>query len=114
MDLFNKCLSNLLVLHGSELNTADIALFRLYSKSVPKSCTCSVWCGELGFHSYEKMCTLVSNSLEPLNSVCRKAWNMYTAKACVQQYDKNGFCSEDFLKLFCDPGTVDNDYATLL
>ena len=120
MDHFNKCLANLLVLRGNELKTADTALFsdpRLYSRSVPKSCTCSVWCGELGFHGYEKMCTLVSNSqgcLEPLNSVCRKAWNMYTAKAYVHQYEKYGLCREDFLSCFVTVEQLIKDYSTLL
>ena len=95
----NKSLANLLVLRGSELQSADVSPFynsRLYSQSVPKSCTCSVWCSEQGFNGYEKTCTLVSNSqscAHLLDGVCRKAWNMFSARAYLYQYTENGLRS---------------------
>ncbi|XP_064401726.1 tubulin delta chain-like [Halichondria panicea] len=118
-DHFNTSLANLIVLRGNELNAVDTSGFtdpRLYSNSVPQSCTCSVWCSSLGFNGYEKTCTLVSNSqscIRPLNSVCRKAWNMYTAKAYVHQYEKYGLDSEDFLSCFVTMEQLIKDYAGL-
>ena len=119
-DIVNRSLANLLILRGNELNTADDSAFkdeRLYSKSVPKSCTCSVWCSRHGFNKYEKTCTLVSNSqgcIQPLNSVCRKAWNMYTSKAYVHQYEKFGLENEEFLDSFVTVEQTIKNYATLV
>lgn len=118
-DHFNKSLTNLIVLRGNELHSVDASGFqdpRLYSKAVPQSCKCSVWCSGLGFHGYEKTCTLVSNSqgcIAPLNSACSKAWSMYTAKAYVHQYAKYGLSEEEFLSSFVTMEQLIKDYATL-
>lgn len=118
-DNVNKSLANLLILRGNELNTADDSFFkdeRLYSKIVPKSCTCSVWCSRHAFNKYEKTCTLVSNSqgcIQPLSSVCRKAWNMYTSKAYVHQYEKYGLETEEFLDSFVTVEQTIKNYATI-
>ena len=115
----NKSLSNLLILRGNELQTVDPSPFydaRLYSRSVPKSCTCSVWCSRYAFNNYEKSCTLVSNSqscVSLLNSVCRKAWNMFSARAYVYQYTENGLSQEDFLESFASVEQVLKNYASI-
>lgn len=115
----NKSLSNLLILRGNELSSADPSLFydsRLYSQSVPKSCTCSVWCSDHGFNGYEKSCTLVSNSqgcVHLLDSVCRKAWNMFSARAYVYQYTENGLSQEDFLESFACVEQLLKNYASI-
>ena len=115
----NKSLANLLILRGKELPSADLSPFydsRLYSQSVPKSCTCSVWCSDRGFNCYEKSCTLVSNSqscVHLLDSVCRKAWNMFSARAYVYQYTENGLSHEDFLECFTCVEQLLKNYASI-
>ena len=115
----NKSLANLLVLRGNELQSADVSSFfdnRLYSQSVPKSSTCSVWCSEHGFNGYEKSCTLVSNSqgcVNLLDGVCQKAWNMFSARAYVHQYIENGLSQEDFLESFATVEQLLKNYATM-
>ena len=115
----NKSLSNLLVLRGNELSLADPSPFydsRLYSQNVPKSCTCSVWCSDQDFNGYEKSCTLVSNSqgcVNLLDSVCRKAWNMFSARAYLYQYTENGLSQEDFLESFACVEQLLKNYASI-
>lgn len=115
----NKSLSNLLILRGNELQSADLSPFydsRLYAQSVPKSCTCSVWCSGCGFNGYEKMCTLVSNSqscVHLLERVCRKAWNMFSARAYVYQYTDNGLSQEELLESFASVEQILKNYATI-
>ena len=115
----NKSLANLLILRGNELHLADVSQFydsRLYSQSVPKSCTCSVWCSEHRFNGYEKTCTLVSNSqsfTKLLDGVCRKAWNMFSARAYVHQYTENGLSHEEFLECFASVEQLLKNYATI-
>ncbi len=116
---FNKSLANLIILRGNELNSVDTSNFtdpRLYSKSVPGCFTNSVWCNGLSFRGYEKTCSLVSNSqgcVRPLNSVCKKAWSMYTAKAYIHQYEKYGLQNDDFLNCFITMEQLIKNYACL-
>ena len=115
----NKSLSNLLILRGNELSSADPSPFydsRIYSHSVPKSCTCSVWCSNHGFNGYEKSCTLVSNSqgcVNLLDGVCRKAWNMFSARAYMYQYTENGLSQDDFLESFACVEQLLKNYASI-
>lgn len=114
----NTSLANLLILRGSELDLVDTSLLSdpaLYSRYVPTSCTCSVWCSSQAFNRYEKCCTLVSNSescLGPLDKVCAKAWTMYSSRAYVHQYQKHGFAEEDFLRSFAAVEQIIRDYRT--
>lgn len=115
----NKSLANLLILRGNELDTADITPFHdahLYTSWVPKSHTCSVWCSSHSFNRYEKCCTLVSNSqscVQPLDSVCQRAWNMFSARAYIHQYLSYGFSEEEFLESFLTVEQLLKDYTTL-
>lgn len=115
----NKSLANLLVLRGNELETVDVAPFkdpRLYSSRVPMSCTCSVWCCKHTFNKYDKSCTLVSNGqgcIQPLDSVCQKAWNMYTAGAYVHQYERFGLEADDFVESFITVEQIIKNYSTI-
>ena len=116
---FNKSLANLLVLRGNELIQADPSLFKepcLYSRLVPSSRTCSVWCSSNSFSRYEKCCTLVSNSqssVPPLDDVCGKAWNMFSSRAYVHQYERFGLAKEDFMCSFVAIEQVIKDYREL-
>lgn len=115
----NKSLANLLILRGNELDTADVSPFcdpRLYCGWIPESFTSGVWCSRHAFNKYEKCCTLLSNSqscISPLDSVCQKAWNMFTAKAYVHQYLQYGLTEEEFLGSFITVEQILKDYATI-
>ena len=68
------------------------------------------------FNGYEKSCTLVSNSqgcVHLLDSVCRKAWNMFSARAYVYQYMENGLSHEDFLESFACVEQLLKNYASI-
>ena len=115
----NRSLANLLVLRGNELETADPAIFlepQLYAPWTPASGRCTTWCGSHALNCYEKSSTLVSNSqscLPLLEGVCRKAWNMFTVRAYVHQYQKHGWGLEDFMESFVTVEQVLRDYARL-
>jgi tubulin delta len=112
----NTSLSNVLILRGNELDSADTSVLsdpQLYSRCTPSSCTCSVWGSNQAFNHYEKCCTLVSNSqscVKPLENVCAKAWSMYSARAYVHQYEKYGFTDEDFMSSFAAAEQILEDY----
>jgi len=116
---YSKSLSNLLVLRGSELETADPGMFRdprLYADLVPRSCTCSVWCSPVPFNRYEKSCSLVSNSqacVVPLDAVCGKAWHMFSSRAYVHQYERFGLIEEDFMRSFVSLEQLIRDYRNI-
>lgn len=116
---FNVSLANLLILRGNELDTANAGVLsdrELYSSCSPPSCTCSVWGSTQPFNRYEKCCSLVSNSqscVGPLERVCEKAWNMYSARAYVHQYEKYGFTQEDFVSSFVAVEQILKDYKTI-
>ena len=116
----NKSLANLLVVRGNELDSADVAPFQdqgLYAKWVPRSCTSTIWCSNHSFNRYEKSCTLVSNSqscVQPLESVCQRAWNMFTSRAYVHQYLHHGLNEEEFLDSFATVEQIIKNYASLI
>lgn len=102
----NKSIANLVIARGNEPETADPSPFMdhaLYSQWVPQEFACSTWASRHAFNKYEKSCTLLSNSqscVSPLDSACRKAWQMYAARAYVHQYLQNGLSDQDFLDCF--------------
>ena len=118
-DGINLSLANLLILRGKELKSADVRILsdpQLYSGHAPSSRTCSVWCSKYSFNRYEKCCTLVSNSqacVQPLDRVCGRAWNMFSARAYLHQYEKFGFSSEEFMSSFVTVEQVLRDYSSI-
>lgn len=102
----NKSIANLVIARGNELETADLSPFMdhtLYCRWAPQEFACSMWASRHAFNKYEKSCTLLSNSqscVSPLDSACRKAWQMYAARAYVHQYLQNGLSEQDFLDCF--------------
>ena len=115
----NKSLTNLLVARGSDLADLDTSLITdrsLYSSLSLPSFLCSVWCSENPFNKYEKSCTLLSNSqgcVNPLETACQKAWQMYTSRAYVHQYLQNGLSEQEFLDSFLRVEQVLKSYATI-
>ena len=115
----NTSLANLLILRGNELEEVDNTILsepRLYSDHAPSSRRLSMWCSNCAFNKYEKCCTLVSNNqscLDPLDQVCRKAWNMFSAGAYLHQYSKYGFSQQDFLNSFVAVEQILKNYRTI-
>lgn len=115
----NVSLANVLILRGNDLEQADVSTFReshLYSSHAPSSQACSVWCSSRTFNKYEKCCSLVSNSqscVGPLEDVCGKAWDMFSSKAYLHQYERFGLTQEDFLESFVSMEQVLKDYREL-
>ena len=115
----NKSLANLLVARGNELESLDTLPFRepsLYCRWAPPDLSCSVWCSEHHFNKYEKSCTLLSNSQScvlPLDTACRKAWQMYSSRAYIHQYLQNGLSDQDFLECFLCVEQLIKSYATV-
>ena len=115
----NKSLANLLVVRGNELESVEKSIFddgSLYCKWAPRELSCSVWCSRRPFNRYEKSCTLLSNSqscVSPLDTACRKAWQMFTSRAYVHQYLQNGVSEHDLLDSFARVEQVIKSYATI-
>ncbi|XP_037402629.1 tubulin delta chain isoform X2 [Pygocentrus nattereri] len=116
---FNRSLSNLLILRGKDVSSADAGAFKdpaLYVSWVPPDDTFSSWTSPVPFNGYEKSATLVSNSqflLKPLDNIVRKAWNMFVSRAYVHQYTKFGISEEDFLDSFSMLEQIISSYTHL-
>ena len=116
----NKSLANLLILRGNELDTANVASFQepqLYTNWVPSAHRCKVWSNKQSFNKYEKCCTLVSNSqscVQPLDCVCQRAWDMFSARAYVHQYLHYGLSEEEFLDSFVSVEQILKNYTSLM
>lgn len=114
----NKSLGNLLVVRGNELESVEKSIFTdksLYCKWALPDLACSVWCSKRTFNRYEKSCTLLSNSqgcVLPLDTACRKAWQMYSCRAYVHQYLQNGLSEQELLDSFLSVEQVIKSYAT--
>ncbi|XP_042197922.1 tubulin delta chain isoform X2 [Callorhinchus milii] len=88
----------------------------LYTSWTPAESALSVWQASQTFNKYERSATMVSNSqsvLKPLDSVVRKAWNMFASRAYVHQYTKYGIAEEDFLDSFTTMEQVVASYSNL-
>ena len=115
----NKSLANLLVVRGGELEGLDASMFAdrsLYCKWAPHDFSSTVWCSEHPFNKYEKSCTLLSNTqscISALETVCRKAWQMYSSRAYVHQYLHNGLAEQDFVDCFLCVEQVLKSYAMM-
>ncbi|XP_066536240.1 tubulin delta chain [Hoplias malabaricus] len=116
---FNRSLSNLLVLRGKEVSSANTDAFRdptLHVPWLPQESTFSYWNSPLPFNGYEKSATLVSNSqslLKPLDNIVRKAWNMFVSRAYIHQYTKFGISEDDFLDSFTMLEQIISSYTHL-
>ena len=115
----NKSLANILVVRGNELESVEKSIFydrSLYCQWAPPDVSCRVWCSRRPFNKYEKSCTLLSNSqgcVGPLDTACRKAWQMYTSRAYVHQYLQNGLSEQELLDSFLGVEQVIKSYATI-
>ena len=115
-----KCLSNLFVFRGKDLQELDLSGLladqSMYSDSVPPPLRQWVWSSPHPFNRYEKSCTVLSNSqscLQSLNTVTEKAWKMYSSRAYIHQYERFGLCEENFMKSFVEVEQIVKDYSTI-
>ncbi|XP_043114132.1 tubulin delta chain [Puntigrus tetrazona] len=116
---FNLSLANLLILRGKDVSTAVTDGFKdpaLYVPWLQPENSFSTWSSPVAFNGYEKSATLVSNNqslLKPLDSIVRKAWNMFESRAYVHQYMKFGISEEDFLDSFTALEQIISSYTHL-
>uniref|UniRef100_A0A8C4X9L5 Tubulin delta chain n=1 Tax=Erpetoichthys calabaricus TaxID=27687 RepID=A0A8C4X9L5_ERPCA len=116
---FNTSLSNLLILRGKDVQSADQGAFAdpaLYTSWRPPGSSITTWRTPIAFNRYEKLATLVSNSqllLKPLDSIVGRAWNMFASRAYVHQYIKYGISEGDFLDSFTALEQVISSYSNL-
>ncbi|XP_002164178.1 tubulin delta chain [Hydra vulgaris] len=116
---FNKSLSNLLILRGKDLHTADTSILQdksLYSTTLPYAFVYNQWNQCRVFNNYEKSATLVSNSQtfnRPLNDCIQKAWQMFNTGAFVHQYEKYGLTENDFIDSFAVAEQIYADYCMI-
>ncbi|XP_055022637.1 tubulin delta chain isoform X2 [Boleophthalmus pectinirostris] len=82
---FNRSLSNVLILRGKDVYSAETGSFEepaLYTSWLPSNAAFNAWKSPVSFNKYEKSATLVSNSqslLQPLDNIVGKAWNMFAS-----------------------------------
>ncbi|KAM9469174.1 tubulin delta chain [Clarias gariepinus] len=116
---FNRSLSNLLILRGKDVSSADIEPFKepgMYVPWIPTNGNFSTWHSPVPFSGYEKLATLISNSqslLNPLDNIVKKAWNMFASRAYIHQYTKFGISEEDFLESFTILEQIVSSYTHL-
>lgn len=116
---FNKSISNLVVMRGKDLNTADPSAFQdpqLYVNWIPPPSLSTFWCHPKPYNQYEKSATLLSNSqtpVAPLNSVIDKAWTMFASRAYVHQYIRYGISEDDFVDNFAFLEQILKNYRSL-
>ncbi|KAK3607578.1 hypothetical protein CHS0354_011115 [Potamilus streckersoni] len=115
----NQSLANALFLRGKDLDGIDVSSFsdpKLYPSWILPNTGVAVYKQPRIFNDYEKSAALVTNSRSPigsLNHMIGKAWNMFSSRAYVYQYEKHGLTEEDFLDSFVTLEQVVANYNTL-
>lgn len=115
----NQSLANFLVLRGKDVNTADTTAFEdsmLYAPWIPPGGALLKGTQPRVFNQYEKSACLLSNSKSPIvqmDYTVGKAWNMFSSRAYVHQYNKHGLLDEDFVDSFVTLEQVIGNYKNL-
>lgn len=115
----NQSLANFLVLRGKDVNTAETTTFEdsmLYAPWIPPGGALLKGTQPRTFNQYEKSACLLSNSKSPIvqmDYTVGKAWNMFSSRAYVHQYNKHGLLDEDFIDSFVTLEQVINNYKNL-
>ena len=116
---FNHSIANLLVLRGNDLDQVDPAGFRenhLYVPWMPAEEAVTCWSHRRPYLRNDKFAVLFSNSqmsVDPLNRVISKAWQMFASRAYIHHYLRHGMTEEDFVNSFACLEQVLQDYALL-
>ena len=114
---FNTSIANLLVLRGSELETADLSLFTDPALYAPwSSDSAAIWSSSNPGGGNEKSATLISNNAgvaRPVQQTVAKAWKMFSARAFVHQYQQHGVGEDDFVEAFAKVEQIVANYAAL-
>ncbi|XP_074642872.1 tubulin delta chain-like [Tubulanus polymorphus] len=117
--MYNRCIGNLLVLRGKEIESANISSFRdkrLYSSWVPDSCALTIWKQQRQLRKYEKSATLLSNcqaSAKALDNMVGKAWSMFSSRAYIHHYLRHGISEDDFVDCFAGLEQVIKNYKEI-
>lgn len=114
---FNTSVANLLVLRGSELGTADPRSFADPTLYAPWTADpVAIWSASNPGGRHKKSATLLSNSygvVHPLKGTVSKAWDMFTARAFVHQYQQHGVTEDDFVDSFAKCEQIIANYDAL-
>lgn len=116
---YNRSVANALVLRGKGAASVPIDSLNegaMYPKWLPANQRLQVYTNSRPFSGYEKSASLLTNSqisIDTIDKLVLKAWNMFTSKAYVHQYEKHGLTSEDFLDCFTILESVICDYQRL-
>ncbi|XP_065896655.1 tubulin delta chain-like [Dysidea avara] len=115
----SKSLANLLILRGSDLQSADVSPFKdakIYSSGASPHFNLQSWVHWHPFNKYEKSASVLTNSqgiVLPLNTLCQKSWDMFASRAYLHQYARYGISEEDMLECFVSIEQVLKNYASL-
>jgi len=115
--IINRSLSNLLILRGEGVHTANIQPFTNPILYTPWSMNPFMVCShEKKFSNYDKMAVLLSNSqsiIKPLDTLLEQAHRMFLAGGYIHQYEKHGITHEDFMQSFVQLEQVVQNYKQL-
>lgn len=117
--LSNKCIGNQLILRGKDSQSVDTSPFRnpaLYTDWIPPDCALSRCLQPRQYAGYEKAACLISNGRTPvkdLDTIGRKAWDMFTMRAYVHWYVRHGMEEEKFIDCFASLEQVLDNYRQI-
>ena len=111
-------LSNLLLLRGKDVVSADPSAFRdpsIYSSL--SGSALSVWTHGRTFGQREKSAVLLNNGqssiVDSLDRTVGRAWNMFASRAYLHQYMSRGLEENDFVDCFAALEQILADYRRL-
>ena len=114
-------LSNLLILRGKDVGSADPSAFHdpsIYSQSsLNTGQTLSVWTHDRPLGQREKSAVLLNNGqssiIDCLDRTVGRAWNMFASRAYLHQYTSRGLVENDFVDCFATLEQILADYRHL-
>ena len=117
----SQSLSNLLILRGKDVDTAEPSAFRdpsVYSHlSSHAGSALSVWTHGRPFGLREKSVVLLNNGqssiVDSLDRTVGRAWNMFASRAYLHQYTGRGLDENDFVDCFAALEQILADYRRL-
>ena len=112
-----KSIATLLIVRGKDLDKATADSFEnpdIYTKKITSSF--KILKDNNNFNHNDRSITLLSNSqafLKPLNILLENAYNMYSAKAYMYQYEKFKLTKDDFMEALANITQVEHNYLEL-
>lgn len=116
-----RSLSNLVILRGKDVESADPSAFRdpsIYSAlSSSTGSPLAVWTHGRAFGEREKCAVLLNNGqssvVASLDRTVGRAWNMFASRAYMHQYTRHGLDENDFVDCFAALEQILADYRRL-